>query len=89
MLAHTLSRASPSTALQESCLFTEFPPIGHISSFHPFAAGLFSLAGYAPRSNFAEVAKAIVLATAGATSDRSLQQNRYSLQPQIFATTLV
>jgi hypothetical protein len=49
----------------------------------------FLLAGYAPRSNFAEVAKAIVLATAGATSDRSLQQNRHSLQPRILATTLV
>ena len=38
MLAHTLSRASPSTALQEICLFTDFAPIGHISSFHPFAS---------------------------------------------------
>jgi hypothetical protein len=44
---------------------------------------------FAPRSNFVEVAKAIVLATAGATSDRSLQQNRHSPQPRTFATTLV
>jgi hypothetical protein len=33
--------------------------------------------------------EAIVLATAGATSDRSLQQNRHSPQPRIFATILV
>jgi hypothetical protein len=51
MLAHTLSRASPSTTLKEIGLFTDFAPIGHISplgtsplprlqsSFHPFAAG--------------------------------------------------
>ena len=80
MLAHALSRATPSTTLKVICLFIDFAPIGHMS---------FVLAGYAPRSNFAEVAKAIVLATAGATSDRSLQQNRHSLQPRIFATTLV
>jgi hypothetical protein len=33
------------------------------------------------RSNFAEVAKEIVLATAARIADRSLQQNRHSLQP--------
>ena len=31
MLAHTLSRTNPSTALKEICLFTHFSPIGHIS----------------------------------------------------------
>jgi hypothetical protein len=74
MLAHTLSRASPSTALKEICLFTHFPPIGHISplgtsplprlqsSFHPSLRVDLVSAG----SNFAEVAEAIVLATAGA-----------------------
>jgi hypothetical protein len=60
-----------------------------IASLLPVVVVPFLLAGYAPRSNFAEVATAIVLATAGATSDRSLQQNRHSLQPQILATTLV
>ena len=60
-----------------------------IASLLPVVVVPFSLTGYAPRSNFAEVAQAIVLATAGATSDRSLQQNRHSLQPQILATTLV
>jgi hypothetical protein len=34
-----LSRANPSATLKVICLFIDFAPIGHIFSFHPFAAG--------------------------------------------------
>jgi len=39
MLAYTLSKVRPSTALQELCLSIYFAPIGHKYSFHPFAVG--------------------------------------------------
>jgi hypothetical protein len=39
MLAHTLSRATPSALLQESCPFIYFAPIEHTSFFDPLAVG--------------------------------------------------
>lgn len=72
---HALSRAAPSRALKLSFLF--------IDGIKAVRSGQ----GVLP--NFSELTQAIVLAIAAAPSDRSLQQNRHSLQPRILATTLV